>query len=120
MNDFIGLLFHSRTQVHIFHLQTTSYAKHIALQGYYEGIVPLIDALVEAYQGKYGLLTDYRVNFTTKDLSSDDEATNYFNALAKVVERKREGLPQDAFLQNIYDDIETLIHSTNYKLRFLS
>lgn len=120
MNDFVGLLFHSRTQTHIYHLQTTSYAKHLALQGYYEGIVPLIDALVEAYQGKYGLLTDYRMNITTKDLTSDDEINNYFSALSKVVERKREELPQDNFLQNVYDDIETLIHSTNYKLRFLS
>ena len=120
MNDFVGLLFHSRTQAHIFHLQTTSFAKHLALQEYYEGIVPLIDGLVEAYQGKYGLLTDYRMNIATKDLTSDDEVTNYFTALSKVVEAKRAGLPQDNFLQNVYDDVETLIHSTNYKLRFLS
>ena len=50
--DFVKLisyLFHSRTQTHIFHLQTQSYAEHMALNTYYDGIVPLVDGLVEAY-----------------------------------------------------------------------
>ena len=53
MNEYVGTLMQSRNQAHIFHLQTSSYSQHIALQEYYEGIVDLIDSLVEAYQGKY-------------------------------------------------------------------
>ncbi len=49
----------SRTQAHIFHLQTPSFAAHTALQLYYEGIVPLVDGFVESYQGKNGIITGY-------------------------------------------------------------
>ena len=49
--SFIGTLFQSRTQAHIMHLQSNSYAQHVALQGYYEEIVDIIDSLVESYQG---------------------------------------------------------------------
>jgi hypothetical protein len=59
MNEYIGLLLQSRTQTHIFHLQTKSYAKHVALQSYYEDIVDLIDDIVEAYQSSYDIITDY-------------------------------------------------------------
>lgn len=120
MNEYIGLLFQSRTQSHIFHLQTTSYASHIALQGYYEGIVGLIDRIVEAYQGKYGILTGYRMNISTKDLTSEDQILEYFNQLSKVIAIQRENLPKDSYLENLYDEVETLIHSSVYKLRFLN
>ena len=65
--DFVKLisyLFHSRTQAHIFHLQTQSFAEHMALNTYYDGIVPLIDGIVEAYQGKYGIVKGYKKNET--------------------------------------------------------
>ena len=52
----ISYLFHSRTQTHIFHLQTQSFAEHMALNTYYDAIVPLIDGIVEAYQGIYGII----------------------------------------------------------------
>ena len=47
---FIGTLMQSRNQAHIYHLQTNSFAQHMALQCYYEGIIPLFDGLVESYQ----------------------------------------------------------------------
>ena len=42
---FIGTLFHSRDTMHIAHLQTTSFAEHKALNGYYNGILDLTDTL---------------------------------------------------------------------------
>ena len=47
---YVGLLMNSRTQAHAFHLTTPSYAEHKALQAYYEGIVPLLDAWAEAFR----------------------------------------------------------------------
>jgi len=32
--EIISVLFHSKTQIHVFHLQTESYAEHKALQKY--------------------------------------------------------------------------------------
>ena len=113
---FIGTLMQSRNQAHIYHLQTPSYAQHIALQGYYEGIIPLIDGLVESYQGKYGILRDYKMAGTIKE---DENPAMYFEGLCKFVEAILPSLPQDNFLINQYGEVMTLIQSTKYKLKFL-
>jgi hypothetical protein len=113
---FIGTLMQSRNQAHIYHLQTTSYAQHKALQGYYEGIVDLIDGLVESYQGRHGILRDYRMAGTIKE---DDNSLLYFEGLAKFVETIRTQIPQDSYIQNQVDEVVDLIESTKYKLKFL-
>ena len=120
MNEYIGTLFQSRNQSHIYHLQTPSYAKHMALNDYYEEIVCIIDSLVEAYQGKYDILKEYKMAGTLKDWESDEDIVKYFEGLAKYCEMKREKLPQDGFLTNQYDDVDTLVRSTLYKLKRLS
>jgi hypothetical protein len=113
---FIGTLMQSRNQVHIYHLQTDSFAAHLALQGYYEGIIPLIDALVESYQGRYGILHGYKMASTIKE---DNNFLMYFDGLCKFVETIRTQLPQDSYIQNQIDEVVALIESTKYKLKFL-
>ena len=49
-DKFIGMLFLARDVTHSVHLNTRSFAKHMALQGFYEGIIPLADSLAEAYR----------------------------------------------------------------------
>ena len=120
MNEYVGTLMQSRNQTHIYHLQTTSYAKHVALQEYYEGIIDLIDGLVEAYQGKYEIIKGYKMIGTLEDMSDEGDITNYIKKIARYCELKREKLPQDNFLTNIYDDIDVLLRSTHYKLSQLS
>ena len=120
MNEYIGTLFQSRNQAHIYHLQTPSYAKHMALNDYYEDIIDIIDDLVEAYQGKYDILKGYKMIGTLKDLESDEDIVNYFEQIAKYCELKREKLPQDSYLKNHYDEVDSLIRSTLYKLKRLS
>ena len=120
MNEYVGTLFQSRNQSHIYHLQTPSYAKHMALNDYYEDIIDLIDTLVEAYQGKYEILKGYKMIGTLKDWEDDEDIIKYFEQLARYCELKREKLPQDNFLTNIYDDIDVLLRSTHYKLSQLS
>lgn len=113
---FVGTLMQSRNQAHIYHLQTQSFAAHLALNAYYDGIIPLIDALVESYQGRHGILRGYRMLGTIKE---DDSAITYFEGLSKYVESVRPTLPQDSYLQNQIDTIIELIESTKYKLKFL-
>lgn len=120
MNEYVGTLMQSRNQAHIFHLQTSSYAQHVALQEYYEGVVDLIDSLVEAYQGKYEILTDYKMIGVLADIEEDDNVLTYIEKIARYCELKREKLPQDGFLNNIYDDIDTLLRTTQYKISKLS
>ena len=83
---------HSRTQAHIFHLQTQSYAQHKALQDYYDEIVELIDEYVETYQGKYDILRGYILPTNWKE---DDNTIRYFVGLREYFQRIRTTLPQD-------------------------
>ena len=100
MNEYIGLLLQSRTQTHIFHLQTKSYAKHVALQSYYEDIVDLIDDIVEAYQSSYDIITDYTMKTSIKNLTDDSDIVAYMENIKKFCELKRKSIPQDDFLKN--------------------
>lgn len=115
--QFVMCLLHSVTNGHILHLTTTSYSQHKALEVYYTGIGDLVDDFVEAFQGKYGLLT----KFTTDYELPKSNALDYMNYLYAEVAtlRKADGFPKDTELQNITDEITALIDSTIYKLRFL-
>ena len=58
MTNLASILLHSRTQAHVFHLRVSpkGLAPHLALKDYYDGIVPLVDAIIEPYQGMVGLI----------------------------------------------------------------
>ena len=116
----VSTLLESRTQAHIFHWQTKgqgSFAMHMALQGYYDGIIPLVDALVESQQGKNGIITGYTSPEKFVDLSTGN-VLNYFKALGIFVE-KSHGKFKETWIQNQIDTISELIYSTIYKLENL-
>lgn len=117
INQLISTLFASRTQAHIFHLQTRSYSQHKALGKYYEDIIGLIDGFIESYQGKYGIIRGYSSPSVFRE---DDNTVKYFEGLVKFVELNRERLPQDSYIQNQVDEIISLIQSTLYKLKSLA
>jgi hypothetical protein len=118
VGQFVSTLFASRTQAHIFHLQTPSFAAHMALQGYYDGIIDLVDGFVESYQGKYGIVTGYG-NIALQEYQSCEAMIMYFETLCMFIEKSREMIVPDSYLQNQIDTIVELIKSTIYKLRFL-
>ena len=64
--DFVGLFFLARDVTHSVHLNTRSYAKHKALQKFYENIIDLADSFAEAYQGRYGLIGPISLMSATK------------------------------------------------------
>lgn len=115
--EMISILLHSRTQAHTFHLQTTSYAEHIALQGFYDGIVGLTDTIVESYQGKYGIIKGYK-NYPIVDYKSNESTISFFHKLCDKVTELRDCC-KDSWLQNEIDNVCTLINQTLYKLKFL-
>ena len=115
--DMVSILLHSQTQVHIFHLQTKSYSEHKALQGYYEGVDALVDGLIESYQGKYDVITQYN-SIKNEDYKSNEQVIKYFKALDVMIEKNRKGV-KESFIQNQIDTVQELINSTVYKLRFL-
>jgi hypothetical protein len=116
--EMVCQLLHSQTQVHIFHLGTKSYSEHKALQGYYEGVDALTDGLVESYQGKYGLLNNYK-SYKTQSYKNKNQVLKYFTGLLNTIEEKRDCC-DDSYIQNQIDTVQELIYSTMYKLKFLN
>jgi len=118
--EMISSLLHSRTQVHVFHLQTksqSSFAEHTALGGFYDEIGDLVDGIVESYQGKYDIVKNYET-MDIENYSGVDQLISYFKDLNDTVEEKRKGI-KESYLQNQIDTVQELIFSTLYKLRFL-
>ena len=113
---FLGTLMSSRTQAHVFHLQTPSFAAHKALNEYYDDIIDLIDSYAEMAKGRYGIIRGYQM---TAQILEDDSVLKYFMGLQKFVDGIRAQLPQDGELNNTVDEISGLISSTVYKLKFL-
>lgn len=116
--EMVCQLLHSQTQIHIFHLGTKSYAEHKALQNYYEGIDDLTDGLIESFQGKYGLLTNYK-SYKNQSYKNKNQVLKYFTSLLNTIEEKRESI-EDSYIQNQIDGVQELIYSTMYKLKFLN
>ena len=119
MERIASMFFHSRTQAHIFHTRVTgegSFAAHTALQAYYEAIIPLIDGLVETYQGQYGLIEYKEVNGVDNDASIEN-IVKYFTNLCTFLDKERKDSKlQMSWLQNDLDNIASLLYSTKYKL----
>lgn len=117
MASFVSTLFSSRTQAHVFHFRCKGMGAgwmHTALNAYYDGIILLVDGLVESVQGRYGLLEGYKGEGQL--IEDVTKAVQYFEALCLYVEKNRGSLPQDSYIQNQVDEIVALIETTKYKL----
>jgi len=116
--QFVQCLLHSVTNAHILHFQSLSYSQHMALGAYYDEVSDLVDGFVEAFQGKYGLLTKYQADYQLPDNNPVVYLTYLKDEVATL--RRMPEFPQDSELQNEVDTIANLINSTLYKLRFLA
>jgi hypothetical protein len=116
--DFIGTLFLARDVAHSTHLNTRSFAKHSALNTFYDEVIELADKFAEAYQGKYGLIGPISLMSAKKTNNIVEFLEGQVDELEemryKVVDK--ECTP----LQNIIDEIFGLYYSTLFKLKFLA
>ncbi len=122
MEQLASLLLHSRTQAHSFHVGVKgvgALSAHLALGHYYDTIGGIVDGLVEAYQGQYGLIKLQPVS----GLDTNNDIKNiiaYFVKLIAAVEKLRqEKKLQMSWLQNDIDTVVTLLYQTKYKLENL-
>lgn len=112
--------FHARTQTHIWHLQTRSYAQHIAIGGFYDGIVDMTDGIVETIQGKVcNIIMGYNSQ-SFYDFENVDQVIEYLKELKSTTEAYMMALePSWSNIENQLQGIVDLIESTIYKLKFL-
>jgi hypothetical protein len=115
MGRLIAILFLSREIAHREHLKTTSYAKHMALNAFYDGIVEIADSIAEAYQGKYGVID----TIPMLDAPAPGEIADVLEKQLALVERLRYTAvdKQQTAIQNLIDEAVALYLSTLYKLR---
>jgi hypothetical protein len=114
MGQLASDLFELRHVLHIEHLKTKSYAQHMALNSAYEELLDLIDALIESYQGKYGIIT---ISSFSGDYNN--KITEYVKMFAEFIEQMVNSGDFDSWLANQLDEITTLLYSTLYKLNNL-
>lgn len=111
-----GRVFGTRNAVHLAHWATKSYAQHVALGGFYDALPGKIDAIVEAYQGAFGLIGDVQAAVVARDGVIEHIMTE-----AKWITENRDaiagGVPA---IENLLDDLVGSYLSTYYKLRNLS
>jgi len=112
--DFIAQSFAVRTAVHLLHLSSKSYAQHIALNEFYDGITELTDKYAEVYMG----LTDQVTSWPSKTPPAGAPIPLLSGYLLQVRKEQKEDNDSQALL-NILAEMEELTAQTLYKLRFL-
>ena len=85
LGTIIGILFMSRTYSHIAHLKTGSYAKHKALNEFYDSVIDIADSLAEASQGLYGKLDIPYLNMIGKIDDPIGGITSQLKAIEKLI-----------------------------------
>lgn len=109
----IPVLFRFRQQLHVYHWQTTSYARHKASDELLGSLTDFIDKFMEIYFGKYGRVAfPEEVNIKIGNMSDEngmkflDEMINYYiEVLPTYLDPKN-----DTDLLNLKDEI---LASTN-------
>lgn len=116
--ELVALLFLARDLTHRAHLRTRSYAEHVALNTFYDGIIPLVDTFAEAYQGRFNELLDIPL----MDNEFEGEIADILDQQLEMIEASRDKIVsrKESALHNLIDEVVTLYQTTLYKLRFLS
>lgn len=119
VGSLVSQLLLSATLTHIAHLKTDSYAAHMALGGFYDGISGLADDVAEQYQGHSGKKLEYSAP-SGAALNSTEECITYLKSIRSEVTSVQGMLDSDCSnVINVLDEVKSLIDSTVYKLTFL-
>lgn len=98
------------------HLRTAKYAKHIALNEFYEDMPDKVDALIEAWMGVNGKKIKGYENILQ---SANMNTLTYLKELKKIAKQGYELMGGEKELEALLDDIVELIDSTLYKVKEL-
>jgi hypothetical protein len=113
-------LMNARNSFHKLHLKVTgegSYAAHIAIGDFYDGLPGHADTLVEGYQGvTEKILACKDVAPRTLDTVADGVA--YLRDMYAMITKLQGKLPYSEIVNNL-DLVKDAINSTKYKLLFL-
>jgi hypothetical protein len=116
--ELISKTFHSRNAAHIAHWRTKNYARHVALNDFYDGVIEIVDGLVECYQGNFGIIEE---DIPEVAPGYTQDIVERFNDELVWIEANRGGIAQGVTaLENTIDELLSLYLKTLYKLENLS
>jgi hypothetical protein len=113
-------LMNARNSFHKLHLKVTgegSYAAHIAIGDFYDGLVGHADTLVEGYQGTAEKILTLK-DVAPRTLDTVADGVGYLRDLYAMITKLQGQLPYSEIVNNL-DLIKDSINSTKYKLLFL-
>ena len=111
--EIITTLMYTGLQVHIFHLQTTSYAEHMALGDLYDAVQDATDSWAEALIGsENGKRPSLKTQFDLSDYA-EGTASQFVEQFVDWL-NKIGDLPTDVL--NMRDDLLAKAHKTRYLL----
>lgn len=113
--ELVGYLKSSFEQSVVWHHQTDSRAIHEALNHFYNEIVPLIDGLVESVSGIYDRPEDYEID-EPKNYKNPEQVKAYFKSCYEMIQKDRQEIYQETWIQNQVDEIAQLFAETLYLL----
>lgn len=111
----------SVTVIHIAHLGITgpgSYAAHMALGDYYGSVGDFADSIIEHYQGVTGKIMEFPDTCSMPRLKTAEACCGYLKALRADIDKEQATMPYSE-INNVLDEVKSLIDSTCYKLMFL-
>jgi hypothetical protein len=109
--EFVSKLLYSRNIAHIAHLRTKSYAEHVALNGYYDAVVDLADAIAESHMGTTGMVMNLKI-----PACEYMPMNSHLTQMKGYIEATRDEVSSESHIQNQIDEVLTLITKTLYLL----
>lgn len=118
IEELVSRVFYARNLAHFAHWRAKgegSFAKHMALGEFYDGVIDAIDPLVEAYQGAFDLIGNIPV--PTEMLN---DCLKCLEADAAWIEKNHESICKgNRAVANLIDGVTGVYLSAIYKLRNL-
>lgn len=119
IEEFVGRMLAMRDAAHVAHWAAKgpgSYAQHVALGEFYDGLIDKLDAYVETYQGYFGLIGPVK----PIPYSRDKIIEQIKDCAAWLEDNCDDICMEKPALENMLQDIEALFAQTYYKLRNLA
>lgn len=118
IEELISRVFYARNLAHFEHWRAKgegSFAKHMALGEFYDGVIDAIDPLVEAYQGAFSL-----IGVIPAPKKTLGDSLKCLEADATWIEENHESICNgNRAVANLIDTLTGVYLSTIYKLRNL-
>ena len=116
IEDLVSKVFADRHLAHLAHWRTKSYAAHMALGDFYDGIVDQLDAVVEAYQGYVALIGDVTVP-SVKTI--EDVIPNLSETAVWIAKNRSKIAKNNPAIENLVDVLTETYLTAIYKLKNL-